>query len=240
MTDIICIQPTDRHYPPLLRQAFRQPPPLYARGNLSLLCPQDDWRMLCVIGSRKHSRHGQETCNYLIQGLAGQPITLVSGLALGLDACAHDAALKAGLPTIAIIASSLEDSFIYPRANAGLAQSILEHDGLIISMHAREHRPRYHDFPARNVLMATLSQSTLIIEAGEKSGTLITARFALQENRDVLVVPHSILNAAAVGSNSLLRQGAIPVTCAADILESLNLPEQENGRTIFTTFPHTP
>jgi DNA processing protein len=214
---------------------------LYARGNIALLNRDEHtWRSLCVIGSRKHSRHGQEACNLLLSELAGQPIIIVSGLALGLDALAHDAALKAGLPTIAIIASSLEDDYIYPRAHVGLAQSILEHDGLLISMHEREHRPRYHDFPARNVLMATLSQSTLIIEAGEKSGTLITARFAIQENRDVLVVPHSIVNAAAVGSNSLLRQGATPVTCAADILESLNLPHSEDSASLFGTFPHAP
>lgn len=245
------IRPDDTRYPRSLLEAFRDPPPLYVRGNLSLLNHINErageranesstWRTLCAIGSRKHSKHGTDVCNYLISGLAGQPIIIVSGLALGLDAQAHDAALRASLPTIAVVASSLEDEYLYPRTNNTLAQSILEHDGLIISLHAHTHRPRYEDFPIRNMLMATLSQSTLIIEAGEKSGTLITARYALHANRDVLVVPHSILNGAASGSLLLLHEGAIPITCTEDILECLNLPHSGDSVSLFRTFPHAP
>jgi len=163
----------------------------------------------------------------LIGGLAGYPISIVSGLALGADACAHKAALAAGLHTIAIPGSGLDDAAIGPRANFGLAQDILKSGGALLSEHEPDYRAAPWDFPARNRLMVGMSDAVLVIEAGPKSGTLITARLATEYNRDLLCIPHRIGDTHSFGSHLFIRLGAALVSDPLHILEVLKIPPRE-------------
>lgn len=216
---------TPEHFPPLLREIPDMPRSLYIRGEL----PEPDATLLCVVGSRQPSTYGKEVVSRLIAGLAGTPVVIVSGLAIGVDALAHRAALDAGLKTIAVPGSGLADSVLYPRSNVNLAKNILSAGGTLISEYEPDFRATQWSFPKRNRIMAGMSHATLLIEAKEKSGTLITARLALDYNRDVLAVPGPITNAGSAGTNRLIKDGAAPVTESADILYALGLtvPERE-------------
>lgn len=204
-------------FPRLLREIADPPEQLYIRGAY----PSDEHLFLCVIGSRKYTPYGKAACQALIEGLRGYPIVVVSGLALGMDAIAHEAALFSGLPTVAVPGSGLHESVLYPRSNVGLAGRILRSGGALLSEFLPEHRARPENFPQRNRVMAGLSHATLIIEAQERSGTLITARLAMEYNRDVLAVPGSIFSAQSTGSHYLLRNGATPITSTQDLLDAL-------------------
>jgi DNA processing protein len=182
--------------------------------------------MLCVVGSRDLSAYGAFACRRLISGLAGAPLTIVSGLAFGADACALEAALDAGLPTIAVPGSGLDDAVIGPRTNLPLAHRILASGGLLLSEHPPEHRPVPRDFPSRNRIMAGLASAVLMIEASESSGTLITAGLAGEYGRDLLCVPHRIGDLHSYGMTRFVRLGADLVTESAHILEALGLPQQ--------------
>ena len=173
------------------------------------------------------SRYGQEACEKLIHGLADYPVSIVSGLALGVDACAHKAALVAGLHTIAIPGSGLDDSVISPRSNFGLAKEILDAGGALISEQEPMHKPWLKEFPSRNRLMVGMSDAVLIVEAGQKSGTLITARLAADYNRELLCIPHRIGDAHAFGPHLFIRLGATLVTESLHILEALKIPPHE-------------
>ncbi len=157
----------------------------------------------------------------LIAGLAKYPIAIVSGMALGIDAEAHKAALDVGLPTVAVVPSSADEESLYPNSNRPLAHRILARGGAIVAENAPPWTAHLHNFAERNRVMAGMSQATLIIEAGEKSGTLITARLALDYNREVLGVPHELGRPGGVGANRLLREGATLVRDADDILQAL-------------------
>ncbi len=206
-------------YPGALLEIPCPPDTLWMRGTL----PPRGTKLLAVVGSRKLSPYGRETCAYLISGLSGYPISIISGLALGADACAHEAALAAGLHTIAVPGSGLDDSVLYPRSNVGLAQKILAAGGALLSEHEPTHRAQISDFPSRNRIMAGMADTVLLIEAGEKSGTLITARLAVEYNREVLCVPHRIHDAHGVGTHQFIRLGATLISGSADILEALRL-----------------
>ena len=171
-------------------------------------------------------------CEDLIAGLAGYPIAIVSGLAIGIDTIAHKAALKAKLSTIAFPGSGLDRSVLHPSSNKKLADEIIYAGGALVAEYEPLMPAGIHTFPKRNRLMAALSKASLIIEAGEKSGTLITARLALDYNREVLAVPGSIFNPGSKGTNSLIRLGATPITCSKDILEALgfNTPTDEESK----------
>ena len=209
------IAPAD--FPRGLREIPEPPAQLYARGTF----PTAGTKLLAVVGSRDLSRYGREACEKLVHGLAGYPISVVSGLALGTDACAHAAALSAGLHTIAIPGSGLGDSVLYPRTNTALARSILENGGLLLSEHPDDHKAQVYDFPSRNRLMVGIADVVLVIEAGPKSGTLITARLAGEYNRDLLMVPHRIGDAHGFGAHLFMRLGATLVAEPAHILEAL-------------------
>jgi DNA processing protein len=185
--------------------------------------PGPETVFLCVVGSRATSVYGRRAAQQLISGLARYPVAVVSGLALGIDAEAHKAALDAGLPTVAVLPSSLDDASIYPATNKPLAHRILGSGGALISESLKPYRPAVYDFPKRNRIVAGMSTAALIIEAGEKSGTLITARLALDYNRDVLAVPHELGRETGAGANRLIREGATLVRSADDILEALGL-----------------
>jgi len=204
-------------FPAQLLEIPQPPEQLYVRGEL----PPPDTIFLAVVGSRKYSNYGKDVCEELIAGLNGYPIAIVSGLALGIDSIAHRAAMKAGLPTIAVPGSGLGDKVIYPATNFALAQEIVQKGGALLSEFEPDFRATTWSFPKRNRIMAGLSRAVLIIEAGERSGTLITARMALDYNRDVFVVPNSIFAEGSKGSNRLVRQGAMPVTSSEDVLKEL-------------------
>lgn len=209
-----------KEYPAQLKEIPKPPKTLYARGTF----PPEGTKYLAVVGSRALTNYGRDVCEYLIKGLSGYPISIVSGLALGTDACAHKAALAYGLHTTAIPGSGLNDDVIYPRTNAGLAQDILSSGGLLLSEQEPSHKPYLKEFPSRNRIMVGLSHAVLLIEAGEKSGTLITARLAHEYNRDLLCVPHRINDPHAFGSHLFLRLGAAHIAEPLHILEALGIP----------------
>jgi DNA processing protein len=212
-------------WPEKLSEIPQPPPRLWISGSL----PPKGTKLLAVVGSRAMTRYGQEACEKLISGLAGYPIAIVSGLALGVDACAHRAALRAGLHTIAIPGSGLDEKFVYPRANLGLAKDILKAGGALISEHEAQYTARAYDFPSRNRIMVGMSDAVLVIEAGEKSGTLITARLATEYNRDLLCVPHRIGDTHAFGSHLFIRLGAALASEPYHILESLGIAPRTAG-----------
>ncbi|MBU2220910.1 DNA-processing protein DprA [Patescibacteria group bacterium] len=208
-----------KDYPKNLREIPEPPKQLWLRGTL----PPEGHKLLAVVGSRSLTEYGAEVCRMFIQGLAGKPISIVSGLALGADACAHQAALDAGLHTLAIPGSGLDDSVIAPRTNLALAQDILAHGGGLLSEQEPFHTPFPSDFPSRNRIMVGMSDAVLVIEAGERSGTLITARLAAEYDRNLLCVPHRIGDPNGIGANQFIRLGAELVTEPLHILETLGL-----------------
>ena len=191
--------------------------------------PPSGTKFLTVVGSRAMTRYGQEACQKLISGLAGYPISIVSGLALGVDTCAHKAALAAGLHTLAVPGSGLSDDVLYPRSNRTFAKEILEKGGGLLSEYASDEASRVHFFPERNRIMVGIADAVLVIEAGEKSGTLITARLAGEYNRDLLCIPHRIGDPHAFGPHLFIRLGAALVTDPLHILEVLKIPPRETS-----------
>ena len=189
--------------------------------------PPKDGKYLVVVGSRNHSVYAQEACRKIISELAGTDIYIVSGLALGIDTVAHETALAVGLPTIAFPGSGLDASVLYPASNFSLAERIIQNGGTLISEFPAMFKATPWGFPKRNRLMAGLAHAVLVIEATEKSGTLITARMALDYNRDVLAIPGEITTQYAQQTNSLIRQGATPITCGDDIREIFGIEKSE-------------
>jgi len=211
-----------KDFPPLLHEIPQPPQRLYYRGNL----PYPDIKLLCVVGSRRYSTYGKQVVGHLIAGLQGYNIGIVSGLALGIDSLAHEAALLNNLYTLAVPGSGLEDTVIYPASHKGLARKILEHGGGMLSEFEPNFTATKWSFTQRNRIMAGISHATLMIEAGEKSGTLITARMAADYNRELLVVPGSIFSLNSVGTHQFLKLGATPVTTATDILYGLGIDSE--------------
>jgi DNA processing protein len=211
-------------FPPLLREIHDAPKKLYVRGSL----PSFDLFHIAVVGSRKYTNYGKAACEHIIEGLRGYPVVIISGLALGMDAIAHRAALSAGLTTIAVPGSGISDRAIRPATNFALAREILQKGGALLSEYEPDFEATQWSFPRRNRIMAGLSHATLIIEAAEKSGTLITARLAMESNREVLAVPGSVFSENSYGPHDLIKNGAAPVTSARDILHILGIPERED------------
>jgi len=204
-------------FPKPLLEIPQPPKTLYIRGKL----PDPDMIYLAVVGSRKYTSYGKDICEKLIRGLKGYPIVIVSGLAMGIDTIAHKTALEVGLITMSFPGSGLDNNVLYPRQNIKLAQEIVDKGGCLLSEFEPNFVSMLYSFPQRNRLMAGISRAVLIIEAEEKSGTLITARMALDYNRDVLAVPGSAFSQNSNGTNNLIKQGATPVTKSTDILEAL-------------------
>ncbi len=210
-------------FPPLLREINDPPKQLYLRGTL----PSTETRYLAVVGSRSCTSYGQRVVKHLIDGLRGYPVAIVSGLAYGVDALAHKAALDAGLPTIAVPGSGLDWNILYPRANLGLAHEILAKGGAHLSEFEPDQKAADYTFPKRNRIMAGMCEATLVIEAKEKSGTLITAKLTAEYNRNLLVVPGSIFSPESAGVHQFLKLGATPITSVDDLLQALNLAPRE-------------
>lgn len=204
-------------FPKALLEIPQPPKTLYIRGKL----PDPNFIYLAVVGSRRYTSYGKDMCQKLIHGLKNYPIVIVSGLAIGMDSIAHHAALDAGLLTVSFPGSGLDNSVIHPRSNIRLAEEIVDKGGCLISELEPSWKATLYSFPQRNRLMAGISKAVLVIEAEEKSGSLITARMALDYNRDVLAVPGSAFSSNSNGTNWLIKQGAVPVTCSDDIIEAL-------------------
>lgn len=224
----------------LLDQIPDSPKTLYICGNKSLL-NNPDLKYLCVIGSRKYSDYGKEACIELIKTLAkslrGKSVAIVSGLALGIDGIAHRVALEAGLPCIAVPGSGLDPEVLYPRTHIFLAEDILKNGGILVSEYSPKTRASPWSFPMRNRIMAGLSHAVLIIEGEKDSGTLITAKLALEYNRDVLALPGSIFSTSSEGPLSLIKRGAIPITSGEDLIEALGLKDQNNQMLLLNDSP---
>lgn len=220
-------------FPPLLNEIPDVPKSLYIRGAL----PPVKHKLLAVVGSRRMSRYGKDACEHLIQSLSGKPISIISGLALGIDATAHRAALNAGLHTIAVFGSGVDDESIGPRTNFSLAQDILKAGGAFISEEVPGFKARPESFPKRNRIVTGMSHGTLIVEAGEKSGTLITAKLTSEYNRELLIVQHSIFSDSGAGGHIFLKIGATPVRSASDILEALEIDGEGAGVSAATLTP---
>jgi DNA processing protein len=212
--------------PERLREIPDAPKYLYTRG--ATLPADTDHKFLCVVGSRSNTTYGRQVVERLINGLAGFPITIISGLAMGIDALAHECAMTAGLGIIAIPGSGINDDVLYPATNRTLAKRILQYGGTIMSEFEPDKTSMLHMFPRRNRIMAGLSHAVLIIEAEIKSGTLITARLATEYGRDVLTVPGSIFNQTSEGPHMLLTLGATPIRNAKDILDALHIATLES------------
>lgn len=217
-------QLVDDEIPHLLQKIYTPPEQLWIEGRLPA-----DHKYLCVVGSRRHSAYGREACEQLIAGLAGYPVCIVSGLAIGIDSITHQAALDAGLPTIAFPGSGLDRDVLYPATHRPLAEKILAAGGALLSEFDLWQTAAPWTFPQRNRLMAGISDATLIIEASEKSGTLITAAHAREENREVLALPGQIFSPVAQGPNDLIRDGAAVIRSSLDILYALGLKEKEQN-----------
>lgn len=198
---------------------------LWARGAM---IPAGN-KALAVVGSRAMSRYGEEACQVLLAGLAGYPVSIISGLALGIDTAAHKAALAAGLHTLAFPGSGLRDDVLYPRSNRAFAAQLLEKGGGMLAEYPPDEPSRVHYFPERNRLMVGAADAVLIVEAGPKSGTLITARLAADYNRDLLAIPHRLGDPHGFGPHLFIRLGAALVSEPLHILEALKIPPKESG-----------
>ena len=208
----------NKFYSPLLREIPSAPAVLYVRGNMEIFKNKS----VAVVGSRKYTEYGMRATQGLCRDLVRSGLTIVSGLALGIDAIAHRATLDAEGATIAILGTGIDDETIYPRDNFNLAQDILASDGALVSEYPPRTPSLKQNFPARNRIMAGLSLGTLVVEAALDSGSLITAGFALEFNREVFAVPGPIFSPQSTGTNFLLKNGAKLVESAADILQEIS------------------
>lgn len=213
-----------QEFPKALLEIPQPPEQLFIIGEL----PKEDLIYLSIVGSRKFTSYGKEVCEKIIEGLKGYPIAIVSGFAMGIDTIAHKKAISVGLKTLVFPGSGLSNEAMYPKSNISFMKEIVKNGGCLISEFEPDFKATQWSFPMRNRLMAGISKAVLIIEAEERSGTLITARLATEYNRDVLAVPGSIFSSNAKGINRLIREGATPITCAEDVLEALNFNIKDN------------
>lgn len=204
----------DEQYPPLLRQLPDPPPVLYVYGQL---IPSDT--SVAIVGSRNSTPYGETITRTLAQDLANNQITIVSGMARGIDTSAHKGALDANGRTVAVMGCGLET--VYPAENKALFHSIAKNNGAVISEFSMGARPEAYHFPSRNRIISGMSMGTIVVEAGNKSGSLITARLALEQNRQVFAVPGQVHSQMTEGTHRLIKQGAKLIENAQDVLEDL-------------------
>ncbi|KKW18658.1 MAG: protecting protein DprA protein, partial [Parcubacteria group bacterium GW2011_GWB1_50_9] len=219
------IRETDSDYPLLLAQIPNPPFILYGTGRATLFESQIP---LGVVGSRKPTSYGIQATETITETLARAGACIISGLALGIDAIAHRTAVEAGGATIAVLGSGIDNESLYPPSNQGLARRITESGGAVISEYPPGTPALKEHFPARNRIISGLSKGILVVEAQEKSGALITARFALEQNRDVFAVPGSIFSLSSKGTNALIQEGAKLVSCGEDILKEYGIEYTTN------------
>lgn len=209
----------DKNYPGPLRHIHNPPFLLYIRGSANAL----NQTCFGVVGTRALSEYGKRSTPHIVLDLARAGFAIVSGLASGIDTLAHKTALEAGAKTIAVLGTGIDDRTIYPANNLRLAHKIIETGGAVISEYAPGTHGTKFSFPQRNRIISGLSKGVLVVEADEQSGALITAAYALEQNRDVFAVPGAIFAKTSRGTNNLIKKGAKAVTCAEDILEDYGI-----------------
>lgn len=214
--DVSFVLFTDDAYPPLLRHIADPPFALFLRGTADAT---DE--CVAVVGTRSNTPYGRHAASWLCNELAQAGLTIVSGLAGGIDTIAHEAALESGGRCVAVLGSGVDDETVYPRCNARLAQRIVDTGGCLVSEFPPGTLIMKHHFPLRNRIISGMCRATVIVEAAEKSGSLITAHLALEQDRDVFAVPGPITHAQSQGTNRLLLMGAIPCTAPEDVLRHL-------------------
>jgi DNA processing protein len=210
----------DPRYPEALRRLYRPPAELYVCGNVELLAHEN---LLAVVGSRKASAYGQQAIKKLLTPIVRAGIPLVSGLAFGIDSIVHRLCLENDGPTIAVLGSGLDDASLYPHQHLKLARQIAAAGGAVVTEYAPGTPALPGQFPVRNRIIAALAQATLVVQAARRSGSLITARLALEQGKDVLAIPGNITDPLAAGTNELIQQGAGPALTAQDILDCLGV-----------------
>lgn len=210
---VSCIAITDPAFPSRLKEIASPPPLLYYRGDLSVAARP----CLAIVGSRRATAYGIIHTKTFSELLSKMGFVIVSGMAFGIDSHAHTAALAFDRKTIAVLGSGVDAASVYPREHEKLAEKISAH-GIVISEHPVGHKPRKEDFPRRNRIISGLSEGVLITEGKEKSGALITARFALEQGKEVFALPGDITRSTSRGPNNLLARGATPVQTIDDIL----------------------
>lgn len=220
------------HYPGLLRHIFDPPPVLYVWGNAEILTTD----CFAVVGTRTHTEYGKRSAQDLTRTMARAGFTIVSGMALGIDSIAHLAALDEGKPTIAVLGGGLAEERWYPPQNKKLAKRIIDSGGVLISEYEPDVRAQIYTFPKRNRIISGMSKGVLVVEGDIKSGTMITAKCALDQGRDVFAVPGSIYSTKSEGTNYLIQKGAKLVLKAEDILEEYGIYLQ--SATIQASNPH--
>ena len=221
----------DEGYPSRLRQIHSSPPLLYVRGEIR---PEDEWAV-AVVGTRAATRYGRQMVEEIAGDLARSGITVVSGLARGIDSLAHRAALRAGGRTIAVLGSGID--IIYPHEHRDLADKIIER-GALITEYPLGTKPEAGNFPPRNRIISGLSLGTLVVEAGKRSGALITADYALEQGREVFALPGSVNSRKSEGTNRLIQEGAAKLVMSVeDILEELNLTMVERHQEVRAAVP---
>jgi DNA processing protein len=220
----------DDDYPRLLKEIDQSPPVIYVKGTLT---PADEFA-IAIVGTRRVSEYGQQITRDTSIYLAGHGLTIVSGLARGVDGIAHRHALEAGGRTIAVLGSGVD--VIYPPEHRKLAEAISE-NGAVISDYPLGTQPEGVNFPPRNRIISGLSLGTIVVEAGDRSGALITADFALEQGRDVFAVPGNVLSPASRGTNRLIQNGAYAIVSPQDVLDVLNLSELESIKTARQVLP---
>lgn len=213
----------DGIYPKILKEIYNPPQILYFKGELFA-----NENGLAVVGSRNYTVYGQQVIEDIVRKLTRIGLPIISGLALGVDAHAHRVALEEGARTIAILGTGVDLKSIYPSHNRHLAGKIIEAGGALISEFPIGTAPLPYHFPQRNRIISGLTKATLVIEAREKSGALITARDALEQNREVMAVPGSIYSDLSAGPNKLIKDGAKPVLYAQDVIDCLDLDNISN------------
>jgi len=228
--DISVLTLLDDDYPHLLKEIDQSPPVIYVKGTLT---PADEFAV-AIVGTRRVSDYGQQITRDASIYLAGHGLTIVSGLARGVDGIAHRHALEAGGRTIAVLGSGID--VIYPPEHRKLAEAISE-NGAVISDYPLGTQPEGINFPPRNRIISGLSLATIVVEAGDRSGALITADFALEQGRDVFAVPGNVLSPASRGTNRLIQNGAYAMISPQDVLDVLNLSELESIKTARQVLP---
>ncbi|MBI5077225.1 DNA-protecting protein DprA [Candidatus Falkowbacteria bacterium] len=226
----------EERYPELLKEIYSPPFILYYKGELNNLTNQ----AIAVVGTRKITAYGKLVTEKIVAELVAEKMFIVSGLALGVDAAAHIACLAHNGLTAAVLGSGLDKQNIYPSVNRPLAEEIIAKGGLLVSEYSPGTLPLRHHFPTRNRVIAGLSLGVLVVEAGESSGALITARFALEQNREVFAVPGNITNQMSIGANELIKKGAKLVASAEDIFEELNIKRFDGVQKTDETIPASP
>ncbi|WP_244269700.1 DNA-processing protein DprA [Caldanaerovirga acetigignens] len=212
----------DEEYPRLLAEIYDPPVVLYVLGEASAL----NMESIAIVGTRKPTSYGQKVAEQIAGELAEFNINVVSGMARGIDSFAHKGALKAGGPTTAVLGCGID--VVYPPENHELMKKIIKY-GCVITSFPANSKPLPSNFPARNRIISGMTRGTLVVEAAEKSGSLITADFALEQGRDVFAVPGSVFSPYSRGTHKLIKQGAKLVECANDILEELNFRKNDSA-----------